>query len=101
MAAKSRQYGAPIFTVSSSTSSSQPLFQCHSDCAALQARLISQDPALPSPASSMTRRSRPKAMPPWGGAPHCSASSSAPNLPRASDSDNPIAANTRSCTSRR
>src|SRR5579862_2903686 len=53
-----------------------------------------------SPARIMTRRSRPSAMPPCGGAPYSSASSSQPKRRRPSSSLNPSAANTLDCTSR-
>src|SRR6185503_5918035 len=53
------------------------------------------------PAMSATMRSRPKAMPPCGGAPNCSASSRKPNFARWSSFEIFIARNTCSCTSGR
>lgn len=49
----------------------------------------------------VTIRSRPKASPPWGGAPYLSASRRKPNLSCASSSPMPSALNTCSCTSAR
>ena len=54
-----------------------------------------------SPASSITTRSQPKAMPPCGGAPYWNASRRKPNFSCACSGVIPISANTRSCTSRR
>src|SRR5258708_5595738 len=54
-----------------------------------------------APAISATRRSRPKAMPPCGGAPYCRLSSRKPNLARASSSEMPSALNPLACPSAR
>jgi tricorn protease len=54
-----------------------------------------------SPASNITNRSRPKAMPPWGGAPYSKASSKKPKRFFASSSPIPKAAKTLVCMSRR
>src|SRR5471030_1733880 len=54
-----------------------------------------------SPARSITRRSRPRAIPSCGGAPYSRASSRKPKRLRASSSDMPSAAKTCVCTSRR
>src|SRR5215472_4317204 len=54
-----------------------------------------------SPARIITRRSRPSAIPPCGGAPYSSASSRNPNRLFASSSLNPSAVKTFDCTSRR
>ena len=54
-----------------------------------------------APVISMTKRSRPMAMPPCGGAPYCSASSRKPNLARASSASILSARKTLLCTSSR
>src|SRR5450631_462109 len=54
---------------------------------------------LSAPAISIASRSRPKAMPPWGGAPNLSASSKKPNLRRASSGEIPNKSNTTDCSS--
>ena len=54
-----------------------------------------------APAISITRRSRPKARPPCGGAPNFSASSRKPNLRCASSASMPSRPNTADCMSAR
>src|SRR6267143_6289784 len=52
-----------------------------------------------SPARSMTTRSMPSAIPPWGGVPYVSASRKKPKRRRSCSSVSPSALNTRSCAS--
>ena len=52
---------------------------------------------LAAPASSITTRSQPNAIPPCGGGPYLNASSRKPNCERASSGDSPITSNTACC----